>query len=330
MVIQTLHVVPPILDQYDDQGALFLRELGPLPVPEFIKTAADTSLAQPYATDFALVANTPQGRVYKFPLHDKGNTFVSAVYFEKTASALPQQVRAVAAHAIAAALIDYKLDVPDYLVDAQLLDKEAAPRLSLEAEYEQRFPEHAEEELIREFRGLHPLARHEAAVLLKQGGVVLPAELEHYTGLAVNATSFERAVTARARLVLPEEAVHLKELNKVASATDTHLLAETLYEIDKELGLTQYYDTTLPDPYTSVLGVAQLRKVASTQAVINGRTYDADDLKARIAGAAAQITDVFGSETADALLLDPVGVLGSLPVPHQQALTGILDDVDSN
>lgn len=321
---------PPILDHYDDHGAAFLRELGSLPVPEFVKTAADMATAQKHEVDFALVADTANGRTFKFPVVDKGNTFLSAMYFQKTAHALPDDVRKKTAAALATALEDFGFTVPSYITDVLSTEKVAsAPMLAIEIEYANKKNVNKAQELVDEFAQIHPMARPEAARMLKEAGVALPDAIACYARDEVG-SDFEAAILARSRFMLPDAGEAIKDLVKVAHQVSVDELASELYEIDQEFGLTKYYDTKIADPYRSVLGTelrSTLEKVArATSITIDNIVFTEDAIRDRAAKHGDKIDDLFGDTVSTQLVVDPIQVLGSLPVPHQQALARILND----
>ena len=321
---------PPILDHYDDQGAMFLREIGELPVPEFVKTASDITTANKFAEDYALVVDTDRGRLHKFPVVDKGNTFLSSLYFEKTAHALPVEMRKAVAASLAEALTDYGFDIPSYIKEAAALEKvAAAPMLAIEEEYARKREHSSAQDIVDQFSQIHPMARPEAAKMLKEAGVVLPEAIACYARNELG-SDFEAAVIARGRFVQPDVASSMKDLVKVASKVTVDELAQELYAIDQEFGLTRLYDTKLADPYRSILGteLASVREktARATSITIDDFTLTEDSIRDRAAKSTEKIDDIFGAGVSTQLVVDPIAVLGSLPVPHQQALARILND----
>ena len=324
---------PPILDHYDDRGALFLREIGSLPIPDFVKTASDVTSANKFSEDFALVVDTDRGRLHKFPLVDKGNTFLSALYFEKTAHALPVEVRKNVAESLSAALTEYGFSVPSYVKEAAALEKVAsAPRLNLEIEYAEKQASRTEQEIVNQFAQVHPMARPEAARMLKEAGVPLPAAVACYARSELG-SDFEAAIISRSRFVQPAVAEAMRDLVKVASQVSVEELANELYEIDQEFGLTRLYDTKVADPYRSILGTelagAREKYARATSITIDNTTFTEEGIRELAAKNTEKIDDAFGGGLSTQLVVDPVAVLGSLPVPHQQALARILNDSDA-
>lgn len=312
--------LPPILDHYDDAGDILVRQLEGREIPHLVKVAADMSKAVKHDSDFALVAETRQGLVHKFPIVDGGNTLMSAIYFEKTASALPPTVRANVARGLASALEEFGFDVPEYVTAAMTVEKTAAAIEDLFV----RNTAYDEQALVDEFAGIHPLRRPEAALLLKEAGVRLPAALACYTRDALG-TDVEAAIIARTRYVVPEVADHMRDLIKTASVVPIAEMAAQLYEIDLEFGLTRYYDTALQDPYRSLLGT-ELLKTAESSVVIEGRRYSASEIRELSQLNSDAIDASFGDMVSTQLLATPVEVLSSLPVPHQQAIARIFND----
>lgn len=319
-----IDTLPPIIDHYDDRGAHFLRELSGLPVPEFVKTAADVSTASEIsAADYALNIQTSRGSAHKFPTFDKGNTFISALYFEKTAQSLPQEARKEAAINLAAAIHDFDLVVPSYIqneIDAPIV--KTATVHAIESTFAQRTL--SEAEFVEEFAGVHPMHRPEAARLIKQAGVELPAAIACYAREELG-TDFEAALIARAMYMPSDSAPFIRDLIKVAHTVPPEELAEALYEIDQEFGLTRLYDTRIQDPYRAVLGTELLIKNASAAVDIDGRVFTADEISSLAVQNTDAIDDVFGGGLSSQLVAAPVEVLSSLPMPHKQAIARIFN-----
>jgi hypothetical protein len=319
-----MFVPPPLLDQYDDGGELFLNELGTLPCPEMVKTAADMTNAVRHESDYALVADTAHGRIYKFPTVDSGNTLLSAMYFEKTAAALPEGMRIKTAQLLAEALTDIGMSPPSYLVKAMEKTAAAEDDNGLYALFERGT--HSEEDLIYEFRGMAPPARREAGLMLKQAGVVLPEDLACY-GASRLGSDVESCIRLRGQMV-SEFRPFVEDMAKAAHVATPEEIAEALYDIDLQFGLTRFYDSKLPDPFQSVYGrtleKAAMRKEATV--TIGGRTYGAEAISLAVSLRGEEIDATFGNGVATQLTMSPVEVLGSLPEPHKLAIARIIDD----
>lgn len=310
---------PPVMDQYDDGGRLFLAELGEAPVPEIVKTAADMSSVTKYPEDFALTARTNNGTIYKYPILDPGNAVVSAVYFDKTAQYLPVSVRADAAKKIVEALQEYGIVPPANVVAMQGEQEKLA---SFDDHLSVLLPTNIgyADQLLEQFSSLSPMGKRQAAMFIKEAGMRLPAEMAPYAANEVG-SDFAMAVDARKRYVSEDVALAMDHLKKVAGVVPDQL-AQELYEIDVELGLTRYYGR-IPDPYQSVFGT-ELAKVAFAprdSVSIEGRDYSAD----KVRSVSDKVAEVFGKNTADELAANPVDVLESLPMPHKMAIARMMD-----
>jgi hypothetical protein len=103
-----------VFDFYDDPSGRLLKESFPTAesLPEVIKTA---HILRPEEHDvlrdeaFALVMTNDGKVLRKFACIDPGNTLLSHLYFEKTASQLPEEARKVAEQNIAAALSKFSM-----------------------------------------------------------------------------------------------------------------------------------------------------------------------------------------------------------------------------
>jgi len=324
MQIKLATELPPIMDQYDDGGRLFLDVLGSAEIPEIVKTATDMSRAARYPADFALAANTSSGPVFKYPLLDPGNAVVSTVYFEKTAGYLPADVRAAAAARLVSALADYGLQPSQYLTDAMSAQVKTA---SVDDALRETFPRKSvslitdvEEQLAQ----LSPRGKREAALLLKSASMRLPAAYAVY-GETAFGSDFEMAIDARARLLPARQAEALLEMKKVAGVSPDEL-ASALYEFDVDLHLTQYYGH-IPDPYQAVFGTSlkKLAMASKQHVVVNDRNYSAQQIADFANTHADDLASSFGSELARELASSPVEVLGSLPDPHRHAIARMID-----
>lgn len=315
---------PPVLDHQDDDGAFFVRTLGDSPCPDIVKTAADTSLAQPYAEDYALAVNTPSGPLFKYPIVDAGNAVVSAIYFEKTASALPDGLRQEAATRICEALQSVGLEPTAALVQLASAEKTA----SAPDQYEERYQEMRarQSNVVDEFLSRAPSQRRELALMMKTAGKQLPDDVACY-GEDAHGSDLPFACGLRVQLTSDAHRGNFDDLLKVAYAHSPAEIIEVLAEFDLANGLTRFYDTKLPDPYRSVYGTtlekAAMRKVASIS--INGRSY-ASDVVGRFASKhSIDIDATFGEGVSHQLADDPIAVLTSLPDPHRRAIATMID-----
>lgn len=324
--------VPPIvLDQYDDGGALFRAELGSDPPGDLLKTAADLASTRRYAADYALSFEGPHGVEHRFPTVDAGNTLISAMYFEKTAAALPTTVRTQTSQRLRAALDGFGFKT------SEGFDKTAASEVdvlsynteqegtSLEALFGVGAADDPFEMVRDEFSGLSPRGKQRFAMTIKTAGLELPPELEDYASTTLG-SDVDAAIDLRMLHVGAEQHPAMRELKKTAAACDPAELVSFLEEFDASNGLTHLYGRRLPDPIMSVHSTV-LRKTAMLKeatAVVAGREYAAQDISAFAKAQATQLSDTFGADLASELAARPVETLQSLPEPHQRAIARMM------
>lgn len=315
--------VPPLLDQYDDGGKLFIEALGGMEPPELLKTAADLSQVQPELDDYALVVPTAQGMLYRFPVTDAGNTLVSAMYFEKTGGALPVEVAAEVASNLSAALVSYGFTPPAYLATAAMAkvasvgDDDLMPTRHM-----------TEEDIYAEFLASDPIARRYMAVAMVKEASMLPEGLAEVYAGSVLGTDFDMAIDARMPYVPDAERPVLEDLKKTATITPPDELMVYLYEYDISRNLTRLYDRHIPDAAAAVFGNTLAKyasahdKVASV--VLDGRELSSEALHTFASSRKDAIADTFGEDLAAQLVDRPVEVFSSLPAPHQRALVRMM------
>ena len=314
--------LPPVLDHYDDGGRLFLAELAGNPVPELIKHAADMASVSFREIDFALGVKTEMGVVGKFPIADAGNALASAVYYEKTASSLPDEMRVAAATALVGALEEFGIPVPQYLRDdmgldlakqASLVDVFAGMVGAKQASLEDMFATGS------------PLERREAALALANEGVALPVKLAHYAGTHLG-SDFAYGIDCRLRHLPEEYHAPLRELQKVAHLNSTTELTEMLDDLDHDTGLILRYGIDVPDPFETVYGQRVKQASVTKRAYIEvaGRTIPSEQIEAFLQSRPESVVEAFGEDVANQLAENPVEVLTSLPEPHRMAIARMI------
>lgn len=106
-----------VYDFYDDGGDLLkmvVPDMGDL--PDFVKTASAMDQAEP-GNLFALIL-VDEGKVMKkFATADRGNTWLSTLYFAQTKDNLPEEAQKVAAANLVEACEHYDISPPDFLFD---------------------------------------------------------------------------------------------------------------------------------------------------------------------------------------------------------------------
>lgn len=104
----------------------------------------------------------------------------------------------------------------------------------------------------------------------------------------------------------------------------THLgpakTAGVLMGLDKQYGLSQYWDRSLLDPYATAYGNHQI-KVAEDSATVAGQTYMVSDLR-KIPKAAFEKT--FGATAWRGFEKDPMTILRSMPREEQEIIVNMI------
>jgi hypothetical protein len=334
-------------DHYDDNGLLLRKEMGSKGIPPVIKTATDLSNpATRHDGDYAVVADTNHGVVYKYPVSDAGNAVASAVYFSEYGHKLPQGIKKTAAKAINDALVDFGFTPPEDLTKTASMElgySGEGDNISLEKLFGIGGEDDPMELVEDAFSKLSPRGKSRLAMQVKEAGLMeaAPEELLDYLssdepGVGAN---FDVAVDTRKLVLLdPAAAGELDELQKTSQSKflDPEAVAEELSLFDQKHQITHLYDRVIIDPWKAVHG--DLSKTAS-----HGMTIDADQLTdvAEVAGkeytsdaistwvndsGLEKLTDAFGEDFAGEFKEDPANVFKSLPVTHRNAIARMIDE----
>lgn len=313
MINATPISLPPLLDQYDDGGALLLQALEGTPPPVMLKVAADMSSLTPRPEQYALVARTHNGTAFKYPIVDRGNTIVSAVYFEKTAALLPVELRNEAAGKLRQALSLYGIEAPDYLQD------QVVKTASVYEPAEKIRPEDVDDVILSNF----PNDRRRVAFQIKEAGIPLTYLATTYTGPG-SGNMLHLAIRQREGLITDGKLLGvLSDIEKTASVYAPEDLAELLYEVDMQAGIPRYYGKIL-DPFQAIyypLG----EKTASATITVGNRDIPVAALSEKIAEGKALISASFGDSFANELAASPADVFASLPDPHKNAIVELIN-----
>lgn len=321
--------LPQVLDHYDDNGQLLRRKFANTPIPAIIKTAADMSVAKrKFADDYALVCQTAHGQDFRLPVVDAGNSVASALYFAEYGDQLAPELRKVAAANLKAALESFGFQVPEEL------SKTAALELGYSGEAESAslevlFGVTADDpmEMVQDaFASCSPRGKRRMMMRVKEAGAQLPDDTADYARDEIG-TDFDMALELRGLTLMDKAASADLARIKLAAADNVSpdLLASELEMFDLEHGLTHLYGKRIPDPYASVYGTTLQVKQASPQYVeVDGRSIPAEAIADLARDKADMVRDAFGDEFANQFEQDPVAVMHSLPVTHQQALARMI------
>jgi len=326
--------LPVVLDHYDDGGLLLRKEFSERGIPPIIKIAADLSENQaPKDGDYALVADTPQGRVHKFPILDAGNAVASAVYFSAHGAGLSENLQKEAAQKLSSALVSFGFTPPEDLT------KTAALELGYSGEAEDRSLEELfglssddQYEVVEDaFKACSPRGKRRLMLQVKEAGAfngLFTDDMIDY-GRVELGSDFALGIDTRKLAVM--EANGLAELETLltkSASADADKLAEDLADFDIRYELTGLYNRVIPDPYQTVFGTSVEKKASVDQPFeIGGREYTNDTVSHWVEnGGSARLTDAFGESFSDEFVSDPASVLSSLPAPHKQAIARMIDE----
>lgn len=99
--------------------------------------------------------------------------------------------------------------------------------------------------------------------------------------------------------------------------TAPEAFAQALAEFDKVAGLTELYDSDVPDPYLTTFG--EKRAEDEGGAILVGNDYIShEELKRFAKTHSCSLKDTFGDDFCDEFRKDPVGVTNSLPVDQKK------------
>ncbi len=323
-----------VVDHWDDEGLLLRKTFG-ANVPPVFATAANLSEAsQRHPKDYAVFVKTAAGLATKFPLVDAGNAAASAVYFAECGQYLPLGMQKEAAVKITQALEGFGMPTHkqlDKLAAVDLGSSEGADDAALMSLFASDSDDQFE--LLRdEFDGLSPRGRRQLAMQVKTAGINLDdiPELKDYVSNQVG-LNLGLAIEAR-KMATGWEPNAASALDLIKEKTASGQLpadeaVEALELFDRRMGITQYYERSVPDPVYSIYGgqaEEDYTKVASIQ--VGDKMYDNEDVISFAQGAGTRLEGEFGAQFAQQFAADPVAVLESLPETHKAIVAGMMDD----
>jgi hypothetical protein len=295
-----------------DDGGLLVRELFPDSevLPHFVKEAQAPSEEIPNDL-WALTYGDDVTSLRKFAMVDRGNVWLSTMYFTRTAHQLPEPLRKLAARRLEVACDSYGLKAPKELAQLAAGDEVRVP---VSAAFEkvahsittEREQEAAGREVEEEFADFLPPKEKTAA-------------LESIDAAAL-------ALGMQLRLLhLPEDARNgaVSGLSKVAMVGPQ--VVDYITELDRSTGLFQYWGGVIPDPATTVYGSGVKPeahvKLAARVFHLGSVVVTGDQLE-KLA-ASATFTDQFPSTFVSQFKEDPVVVFDSLPKDTQVTLANL-------
>lgn len=300
-----------VLDQFDDPKLSLVsftdiperfREL-PVHAPdEMDKLAQD---------DYAVFIQTGQNDfngIGKYPIKRAGDAILSLRYFEKTASHLPPEARAIAGLNIKNALARHGLiDEPiekmasSNIYDARTFDKDQLPKnysklsddnFALITDNGKLFPIHkkagieaADIWFQTNYQKLMPNVRVEMATRMEKKASELGVKLTEYVKRYVpsNEVPFDisHRLEKRASYIEDKEdrATYMNLLD-YANKVEPKTLADAMYEIEKKSSMPAFYDMKIEDPYIAIFTEDKSPKDEIIK--ISGEDFRMSDIKGKL------------------------------------------------
>tara|TARA_Y100000114_G_scaffold157286_1_gene188909 strand:+ start:12494 stop:13492 length:999 start_codon:yes stop_codon:yes gene_type:complete len=323
-----------VLDHYDDDGLLLKKAFAEKGVPPVIKTAVDLSETnERYEDDYALVVDTDEGRQYKYPVVDAGNTLASALYFSDHGTSLPEELQKTAAAKIHTALETFGFTPPEELTKSASMElgySDKAEDTSLERLFGLNNDDSVEI-VENAFAGLSPRGKRRLSWQVKEASAdvfnLLSDDIQKYASADIG-SDFKMSLDLRKMLLVDEEAnTELDKIAEMANTSNAEDVAEALYNFDVQHAITHQYNRVIPDSFASVYGNS-VEKNASVSGLVEvgGKEYSSDTVNGWFnSGGEEKITEAFGDSFAGEFKADPAGVLSSLPVTHKKAIARMID-----
>ena len=343
-----------VLDFYDDGGKI-LQEVVPNieDVPDFVKTAAAVGKSD-NPQMFALVMVDNGEVMKKYATADKGNTWLSTLYFWQTRDSLPEEAQKVAAANLIEACEAYDIAPPDFLfehatqgpVDTNMVDvtgkrphpiaapveqEKTAQVYAIERNGVQSHPIRVEtvktaaEYFERNVQELQPKERRSYAVKLahvaRQAAIEMPEIVEEYASSTYGPLVEGHIDTRHTHLIDSDAPAEVRaELVKLAQARrgmSPLQFAADLESFDRKHGLDELWDRWVSDPYYSTFGLEKMASETESH-TIGEVTVTNDELHKLARNGIPTVRTQFGDATALAFQKEPIAVFTSLPLPQRK------------
>jgi hypothetical protein len=336
-----------VLDVYDDLKMDHLKEnlskIGTLklaPIDQVMKLPNE---------QFALVCITKTGRaIRKFPVHDADSTAISNLYFDKHASKLPPEARAVAATFLKKANDKFKLapsktlekqavgNISSNIVDLTKCSQEdpvvKAKHNALGNEYPIDTPMQVKVALdyfAENATLFKPENRHQFANAVAQRAaelnVPIPqrAQISKYAG-AKFGNLVDSAMHERMNLITqdPQATKALRHLFEKRASIGPERFASILEKFDVTMGIDRFWDRGslgIRDPFRSTFENVKMASVIK----VGGKNVDSAKIQ-KLAGSEA-LKRNFDSQFCEAFNQDPVTIFESLPRPEQSIILSMIE-----
>jgi len=288
-------------DIYDDGGVLLKRVVtDPDDIPDFVKTASQVGKDGDSRLYALVMVDSNEGKVLKkFATADRGNTWLSTLYFSMTRDSLPTEAQKVAAANLIEACDAFDIEAPDMLweiadgpAEGNVVDvaglrpptvvKTASAEEKAEVEYaieradgSRYYPlRDAKDAAVamdyfeREAGNFIPRERREfsvkTAAVARRAGLPLTEKIASYAADGWN-PSLEGHITTRYLHLTERDApIEVRErlikLAHLRSEIGPADFAQELERFDLEEGLDALWDKEVADPWYSTLGMAKVAK----------------------------------------------------------------------
>lgn len=350
-----MSITPLVLDVYDDPDGGILKEVFPSEdvLPDIIKTASAVSDLDKHLPDeaYAVVLLDGGNKLRKYACVDPGNTAMSAIYFMERGHLLPPEAQAVVAHNIVESCHAFEITPPEPIekiaqdlgtryVDVtdwkpeEITPPEVVKHFALAES--NKYPIDTMDQVktaqayfhnhIREF---DPRDRREFAINVsnraKELAMSIPEEMSKFAGTEVPDTVTD-AIQMR-KFLLGEEDDRRKlfdSLTEKVAHQSPDTVAETLRLLDEECGLDKYWDSRIPDPYSTVFV-----KTAEWiwQAPHGAERVTEGDLRNMALNRRSLVETNFGSDFADAFQDDPMQKFSSLSPEMKRVIARMASDM---
>ncbi|MEC8306417.1 MAG: hypothetical protein VXZ72_00960, partial [Chlamydiota bacterium] len=334
-------------------------------LPDFVKTAG--SIDQNSSDNlFALVMVEDNKVLKKFATADKGNTWLSSLYFSLNKDKLPAEAQKVAAANLLMACEHFGIDPTedivtlsgDYAPTTNLVDVTSKPlpltkKASEAIDYaltkengEGVYPinsaasvKAADKYFSRHEGQFEPRRRREFAVKVAaaadKAGMSLGDEILKYAGEGYSRGLQGHLDVRRHHIVEMDLSGNKRvEFDKLAAARrqmDPSEFAENLYRFDRSVGLDRLYDRDIADPWYATFNMSKVAKgslPAPKSFDVMGERVTEDDLNT-LAEDYKVLVDFFGESAARSFASDPAKIFASMPLPQKKLVARWASDTRS-
>jgi hypothetical protein len=341
-----------VFDIYDDGGHILKQAMPDQDdLPDFVKTASLVR-QQDNSRLFALVMIDDGKVMKKFATADRGNTWLSSLYFAFTKDSLPPEAQKVAAANLIEACEAYDIAAPDLLFDyadgsaegnivdvtglrpmrkVAHIEKEEVEYAIERADGSKHYPlrnaaevQTAQDYFERNVGDFVPRERREYAVKVaakaRQGRLPVKPAVAKYAGAGWN-PAVEGHITQR-YVHLTDVGAELRvkdQLIKIArEIMEPEQMAGALESFDREFGLDAMWDRELADPWFAITG--DFEKTAKGN-IPPDKSWDlgltrvtSSELNALGERGMGTISKHFGAEFAKAFQASPITQFEALPL----------------